>query len=156
MVVVGQWGRFSFRYLSPTTTKGGTIMANERLLIAAAIQRGWLDAQSETPGVALPARRWLLNGANGWLDELGVYHITRLVGSLDPLPQASFYEMAWDDWQPEPMTMTYPTTEVMEPEPVALKEPEPEPDPLPVMSMSCTDTMVAHVRGWAMQGELGR
>ena len=130
-------------------------MANERVLIAAIIHRGWLDAQSKRPGIALPARSWLLNGANGWLDELGVYHITRLVGDLEPLPQASFYEMAWDDWQPEPMTMTYPTSEVMEPEPVALKEPEPEPepDPLPVMSMSCTDRMVARVCGWAAMRE---
>jgi len=123
-------------------------MANERVLIAAIIHRGWVDAQSETPGVALPARRWLLDGANGWLDALGVYHITRLVGSLDPLPQSSFYETAWDDWQCEPMTMACPTSEVMEPDPVEL-EPEPEPEPMP--AMGCTDRMVAHVCEWAMQ-----
>ena len=128
-------------------------MANERVLIAAIIHRGWVDAQSETPGVALPARRWLLDGANGWLDALGVYHITRLVGSLDPLPQASFYEMAWDDWQCEPMTMACPTAEVMEFEPVEIEPEEPEPDPLPVMSMSCTDRMVARVCGWAAMRE---
>ena len=110
-------------------------MANERVLIAAIIHRGWVDAQSETPGFALPARRWLLDGANGWLDELGVYHITRLVGSLEPLPQASFYETAWDGWQCVPMTKTCPTPEVEEPEPVLL---------------SVADTMVAHVCGWAV------
>ena len=132
-------------------------MANEGELACAMIERAWLDAQSEQPGIALPARRWLLDGANGWLDELGVYHITRLVGSLDPLPQSSFYETAWDAPQGEPVTMTCPTPEVMEPDPVAIEPEEPEPDPLPVMSMSCTDTMVAHVCGWAAQrGSIGR
>ena len=111
-------------------------MANERVLIAAAIYQGWVDAQSETPGIALPARLWLLNGANGWLDVLDChYDMRRLVEGLDPLPQASFYEMAWGE--PEPMTMTCPTPEV-DPEPV-------EPEPLPVVY---GNELTAHVCGW--------
>jgi len=50
--------------------------------------------------------------------------------------------------QGEPMTMSCPTVEVMEPEPVALKEPEPEPEPVPV---SYTGAMVARVCEWAAQ-----
>ena len=61
-------------------------MANEGELACAMIERAWLDAQSEQPGIAHPARAWLLAGADGWLDELKMYHVTRQVRKLDPLP----------------------------------------------------------------------
>jgi len=119
-------------------------MANERGLICAVIHRAWLDAQSETPGIALPARSWLLNGANGWLDELNIYHdVTRLVKGLEPLPQASFYEMAWDGWQCETTMMVQSMPEI-EPEPVEI---EPE-----SLSVGVTGQMVARVCGWANVG----
>lgn len=127
-------------------------MANERELACAIIYQAVQDAQSKTPGVAHPARLWLLAGADGLLDALDVYHgVIRFVGSLEPLPQMAFYEMAWDGWQPEPVMMGCSTPEVAELEPEEPEEPEPDPAP-----MSYTDGMVARVCGWAVQGELGR
>ena len=119
-------------------------------LLAAVILGGVKDAQSEDQSRAYHTRQWLRENAD-WAEYLDMRAecIIDWVNGLPPLPQMAF-ELVWDDWQPEPMTMTYPTSEVMEPEPVALKEPEPEPEPEPV-PVSYTGAMVARVCEWAAQ-----
>ena len=126
-----------------------------RNLLAAVILGAVKDAQSKDQTRAYHTRRWLRENAD-WAEclDMRAECIIDWVDGLPPLPQMAF-ELVWDDWPPEPVTMVQSMPEMepdraeLESEPVEI-EPEPEPEPEPVM-MSYTDEMIAHVCGWAVQ-----